>query len=107
MTKIHELKATVYTVKWGYYDNYWKPVLTIESGDFVDIEALNHQSGDAPDLLFDDAIKEIYDVVVRDMGDHIITGPIYVKDAEPNDIIEMKIIETKPRMNYGSNVLAN
>ncbi|SEK62097.1 Acetamidase/Formamidase family protein [Carnobacterium iners] len=107
MTKIHELKATVETVKWGYYDNSWKPVLTIESGDFVDIEALNHQSGDAPDLLFDEAIKEIYDVVPRDMGDHIITGPIYVKDAEPDDIIEMKIIETKPRMNYGSNVIAN
>ena len=87
MTEIHELKATVDTVKWGYYDNSWKPVLNLNSGDFVDIEALNHQSGDAPDLLFDDAIKEIYDNVVRNMGDHIITGPIYVEDAEQGDII--------------------
>lgn len=107
MTEIHELKATVDTVKWGYYDNSWKPVLNLNSGDVVDIEALNHQSGDAPDLLFDDAIKKIYDNVVRNMGDHIITGPIYLEDAEPGDIIEMKIIETTPRMNYGSNVLAN
>ena len=108
MDKIHELKATVETVKWGYFDNSWEPVLHVESGDFVDIEALNHQSGDAPDLLFDDAIKTIYDYNIgRHMGDHLITGPIYVKDAEPNDIIEMKMITTEPRMNYGSNVIAN
>lgn len=108
MSNVHELKATAETVKWGYYDNSWDPVLTVDSGDYVDIEALNHQSGDAPDLLFDDAIKEIYEVNIgRNMGDHLITGPIYVKDAEPGDIIEMKIIRMEPRMNYGSNVIAN
>lgn len=108
MERTHELKATVDTVKWGYYDHSWEPVLNIESGDFVDIEALNHQSGDAPDLLFDEAIEAIYEYNLgRDMGDHLITGPVFVKDAKPGDIIQVKIIDTKPRMNYGSNVLAN
>lgn len=108
MNNIHELKATVETVKWGYFDNSWEPVLEVESGDFVDIEALNHQSGDAPDLLFDDAIEAIYGFNSgRNMGDHLITGPIYVKDADPNDVVEVKMISAKPRMNYGSSVLAN
>lgn len=106
--KVHKLRATVDTVKWGYFDNTWNSVLHIESGDYVDIEALNHQSGDAPDLMFDDEIKAIYDYNVgRHMGDHLITGPIHVAGAQPGDILEMKIIETKPRVKYGSNVLAN
>lgn len=107
MTKIHKLAATVNTVKWGYYESNWESLLTVESGDIVEIEALNHQSGDAPDLLFDDAIQEIYDTITTRIGDHLITGPIYVKDAEPGDVLEVKILDMKPRMPYGSNVLAN
>ncbi|CAM3622763.1 acetamidase/formamidase family protein [Erysipelothrix urinaevulpis] len=108
MEKVHTLKAAIDTVKWGFYDNSWDPVLHINSGDYVDIEALNHQSGDATDYLFDDVIKEIYDYNEgRNMGDHLVTGPIYVENAEPGDVIEMKVIDMQPRMNYGSNVLAN
>lgn len=108
MSKVHKVEANIETVKWGYFDNSWEPILEVESGDIVDIEGLNHQSGDAPDLLFDEKIKEIYEHFTdRNMGDHLITGPIYVKDAEPGDVIEIKIIDMKPRMNYGSQVLAN
>ena len=108
MSKIHEVKATVETVKWGYYDKSWEPLIYVDSDDFVDIEALNHQSGDAPDLMFDAEIQAIYDYNVgRHMGDHLITGPVYVNEAKVGDIIEMKIIDMKPRVNYGSNVLAN
>lgn len=105
---LHELKASTVNVKWGYYDNSWQPVLYINSHDTVDIEALNHQSGDAPDLMFDDVIKEIYEFNSnRHMGDHLITGPIHVKDAHPGDVIEVKILSMEPRVLYGSNVLAN
>ena len=57
MSKVHKVEANIETVKWGYFDNSWEPILEVESGDIVDIEALNHQSGDAPDLLFDEKIK--------------------------------------------------
>lgn len=108
MTQTHKLKATVDTVKWGYYDNSWEPLLKVQSGDFVEIEALNHQSGDAPDLLFDEAIKGIYDGNPgRNMGDHLVTGPIEIEGAEIGDVLEVKIIDMKARMPYGSNVLAN
>lgn len=108
MSKVHKLPANTKNVKWGYYDHSWEPVLHIESGDFVDVEALNHQSGDAPDLMFDDAIREIYDFNAgRDMGDHLVTGPIYVEGAKVGDVIEIKVIDMEPRLRYGSNVLAN
>lgn len=108
MTKIHRLHATSQTVKWGYFDKSWVPVLSINSGDFVDIEAICHQSGDAPELLMDDAITDIFNAFPRrNMGDHIITGPIFIEEAEPGDTLEVKILDMKPRLLYGSNVLAN
>lgn len=108
MSTIHHLPANIKTVKWGFYDNTWEPVLHVKSGDFVDVEALNHQSGDAPDLMFDDVIAEIYEYNSgRNMGDHLVTGPIYVENAQPGDVIEIRIVDMKPRLKYGSNVLAN
>ncbi len=34
------LKATPSTVAWGYYDAKAKPVLTVKSGEIVDVETL-------------------------------------------------------------------
>ena len=36
----HTLKVTPKTVAWGYYDAKAKPVLTVKSGDTVEIETL-------------------------------------------------------------------
>ena len=38
--------ATAATVHWGYFSRLLKPVLSIESGDFVTIEALTHHAYD-------------------------------------------------------------
>jgi len=110
MTDIHELKATVDTVHWGKLTNDWEPRLQVKSGDYVKIETLTHQAGDAPDLLIDDQIKRIYEKFEqeeRGPGDHIITGPIYVEDAEPGDVLEVRVLDLEPRDPHGSNVLAN
>ncbi len=34
------------TIHWGYFSKNLKPVVEVESGDFVTIEALTHQAGD-------------------------------------------------------------
>lgn len=108
MSQIHKLPATPHTVHWGYYDKSWQPALVVKSGDIVEIEAICHQSGDAPELLMDEAITAIYDAFPdRNMGDHIVTGPIYIEGAEPGDVLEAKILDLQPRMPHGSNVLAN
>lgn len=106
--EIHVLKATPDTVFWGYFNNKIEPVLTVKSGDFVRIETITHQSGDAPEIMMDDMIKEIYhSSLSRGPGDHIMTGPIKIEGAQPGDVLEVRVLELKPRLPYGSQVIAN
>ena len=55
------LTATPDTCYWGYLDATEQPVLEVESGTELEIEAVTHHSGDAPDLLMDDGIRAIWD----------------------------------------------
>lgn len=103
--QLHDLSATPQTVRWGYFDNTVAPVLTVESGDLVRIEAITHHAGDAPDLLMDAAIRAIYaDVTDRGPGPHVLTGPIAVAGALPGDTLEVRILSLEPRLPYGSNL---
>jgi len=105
---IHVLKATPQNCFWGYFDKTLPPVMTINSGDIVYIEALTHHAGDAPDLLMDAGVKAVYDTVTdRGPGVHIMTGPISVKGAEPGDTLMVRILKTEPRLSYGSNIAAH
>jgi acetamidase/formamidase len=107
---LHVLPATKKTVHWGYFDASLAPALTVESGDLVKIEAVTHHAGDAPELLMDDAIRQLYrDVPEADRfpGVHIMTGPIYVEGARPGDMLEVRYFEMTPRLLYGSNLAAN
>ena len=50
-----------------------------------------HHVGDAPDLMMDDAIRQLYRDIPEDdrnPGVHIMTGPIFVEDAKPGDILD-------------------
>ncbi|MED5545930.1 acetamidase/formamidase family protein [Novosphingobium profundi] len=107
---LHHLKATPETVHWGYFSPEIKPVLRVKSGDLIHGEAITHHAGDDPDLMFDENIKRIFteiDPTTRAPGCHIMTGPIYIEDAEPGDMLEVRYFEMKPRHNYGSNLQAN
>jgi acetamidase/formamidase len=42
----HVVPATAETVHWGYFSRSLKPVLTVQSGDFVTIETLTHHAYD-------------------------------------------------------------
>lgn len=93
----HKLPASASTVVWG---NYWagtKPALRIHSGDTVEIqtvsgnperlEAAGVAAGQIPQ-----ALRDIYrDVKERGPGGHILTGPICVEEAEPGDVLEVRI----------------
>ena len=105
----HALPATPSTCFWGYFDNTLPPALEVESGDLVSLELLTHQAGDAPDLMMDDGVRAVYEGIplpTRGPGVHIMTGPIYVKDAEPGDTLEVEILEIRPRLAYGTNIAA-
>jgi acetamidase/formamidase len=106
--KIHVLKATPETCFWGYFDKTQPPVMTVDPGDIVYIEALTHHADDAPDLLMDAGVKAVYDKVTdRGPGVHIMTGPIAVRGAEPGDTLMVRILKTEPRLKYGSNIAAH
>jgi acetamidase/formamidase len=101
---LHELRATPATVHWGYFDASLQPVLTVRSGDLVQIEALTHHAGDAPDLLMDEGIEQVFaHVDERGPGPHLLTGPIAVVGARPGDTLQVDILSATPRLNYGSN----
>lgn len=107
---LHVLKATPQTVHWGYFDAAKAPALKVKSGDCVQIEAVTHRAGDAPDLMFDDGVKRLYEGVPeedRNPGVHVMTGPIHVEGAKPGDMLEVHYLEMTPRLAYGSNLAAN
>jgi len=114
--------AMVETVHWGYFSRSLKPVLTLQSGDFVTIETLTHHAYDdharmiAGDLGAESVFhwtKERKSVDRRGAGPtnaaihgrgggegfgvHICTGPIDVRDAEPGDVLEVRILDVKLR----------
>jgi acetamidase/formamidase len=107
---LHELKATPKTVHWGYFDAAHAPVLKVASGDIIRAEAVTHHAGDAPELMMDEGITAIFRGIPEDdrnPGVHIMTGPIYVDGAKPGDVLEVRYLEMRPRLRYGSNLAAH
>jgi acetamidase/formamidase len=107
---LHVLPAGKETVHWGYFDAGLAPVLRVKSGDLVRMEAVTHHAGDAPELLMDEGIRQLYrDIPEADRfpGVHIMTGPIFVEGARPGDMLEIRYLEMQPRLLYGSNLAAN
>jgi acetamidase/formamidase len=105
---VHRLPATPSTVHWGHFDPRLEPVLTVDSGDLVAVETLTHHAGDAPDLLMDAGIAEVFDGITdRGPGPHLLTGPIAVNGARPGDVLQVDILEATPRLPYGSNLAAH
>jgi acetamidase/formamidase len=107
---LHILPANPRTVHWGYFDPALPPVLTVKSGDLIRAEAITHHAGDAPDLMMDATVARIFAEVPpedRNPGVHIMTGPIFVEDAKPGDILEVHYLQMTPRVNFGSNLAAN
>jgi len=107
---LHFLPANKKTVHWGYFDAGLAPALKVKSGDLVRIQAVTHHAGDAPDLMMDDSIRQLYaDIPEADRfpGVHIMTGPIHVEGAKPGDMLEVQYLSMMPRFKYGSNLAAN
>jgi acetamidase/formamidase len=110
MSALHQLPAHAATVHWGYFDAALAPALRVKSGDLIRAEAITHHAGDAPDLLMDARIRELYAAIPehdRAPGVHIMTGPIYVEGALPGDMLEVRYLQMTPRLDYGSNLAAH
>jgi acetamidase/formamidase len=118
----HWLPATADTVHWGYFSRLLPPVLTVQSGDFVTIETLTHHAYDdhARMIAGDPGAEGVFhwtsdrknvdrrgagpiDPARRrrgageGFGVHICTGPVFISGAEPGDVLEVRILDIRPR----------
>ena len=112
------LRSTPDTVLWGYIAANLPPALTIKSGQIVELETLSHQgltTNEDPENFFaaygipsNEVLadgKAVFAEVKRPKGAsvHILTGPIYIDDAMPGDVLEVRVLDIKFRVPYGVN----
>ena len=104
------LKPTPKTIAWGHYDASTPPVLRVKSGDSVEIQTLITSSpkrlegaGVAANQV-EQSLRDIYDQVKeKGPGGHILTGPIFIEDAQPGDVLEVHIVAVYLAIPYAYN----
>lgn len=121
-TNHYVVPASPATVHWGYFSRSLPPVITVDSGDFVTIEALTHHANDdhARMIEGDPGAESVFhwtregknvdrrgagpiDASLHGrgagegLGVHICTGPVAVRGAEPGDVLEVRILDVRPR----------
>ena len=107
----HVLNPSLTTVAWGHYWSETPPVLRIQSGDYVKVHTLitsTPERLEGAGLPADQVEKELRDVqAVKDRGPggHVLTGPIYIEEAEPGDVLEVSIRAIDLAIPYGYNAI--
>jgi len=118
----HHISVTAERVHWGYFHRSLPPQAEIGSGDTITIETLTQHASDDPELMIagDAGAESVFgwtahrknvdrrgagpmdaSVFGRGAGEgfgvHICTGPVAVKDAQPGDVLEVRILDIVPR----------
>lgn len=118
----HYLPANSETVHWGFLSRTLPPALRIKSGEIVTVETLTQHAGDDWDRMVegDAGARSVFEWTPQSkainrrgagpvdasifgrgpgegFGVHICTGPIHVEGAELGDILEVEILDIRPR----------
>ena len=118
----HYLSVEASRVHWGYFSRTLPPQAEISSGDTITIETLTQHASDDPERMIagDAGAEDVFawtryrknvdrrgagpmdaSVFGRGAGEgfgvHICTGPVAVKDAQPGDVLEVRILDIVPR----------
>src|SRR3974390_2472974 len=100
-TKLYVLPATFETAQWGWFDNSQTPVLRVHSGDTVVMETMMHSHNQVVPGTSIEQIKKLRtDFPGR--GPHTLTGPIYIEEAQPGDVLKVTLNRIVPRA-YATN----
>jgi acetamidase/formamidase len=105
------LNPTDSTVAWGNYWSEARPVLRIKSGDYVNIHTLitstpeRLEGAGLPADQVEKELREVQAVKDRGPGGHILTGPVYIEEAEPGDVLEVRINAIELAIPYGYNAI--
>ncbi len=106
-----KLKATPETLAWGYYWAGARPVLTVQSGDVVEIQTVSGnpstlEAAGLPANQIQPELRRIYSDVPKEAkgpGGHLLTGPIAIAGAAPGDVLEVRIREIRLDVPYAYN----
>src|SRR5437763_2027151 len=99
--KVHLLPATLETTQWGWFDNAQAPVLRVKSGDTIVLETMMHSHNQVvPGTTIEQIKKTRTDFPGR--GPHTLTGPIYIEEAQPGDVLKVTLNKIVPRA-YATN----
>jgi len=107
----HILKATCETVHLGGFSATLPPALVVESGDRIHVETFSGFGvyRKAPDEFVPPAFREICETLPSDRkvgpGSHLLTGPIYVNNAQPGDVLEVRLESISPGVPMGFNAI--
>jgi acetamidase/formamidase len=104
MATHHVISPTPETMVWGYLDSATKPVLEIASGDSVTLSSFPAGGKEClppGENLVSAAYKKALDTLERGPGAHFITGPVYVTDAKPGDVLQVDILDVKVDDEWG------
>jgi len=107
----HILKATPKTVHLGGFSPELEPDLIVNSGDTIDIETYTgfYVYDQAPPEFLTPELITICQHLSSERkvgpGPHLLTGPIYLRDAKPGDVLEVKLDKISPRLPMGFNAI--
>lgn len=121
----YQILSTSENVIWGeLFKPSSNPILRVSSGDRVVVQTISHEGilpdqGDTIDFFAQGGIPENTKSAISQVqilpdqlnvkatvqktgpGPHVITGPIYVEDAQPGDVLEIKTVAIDYRSPYG------
>jgi acetamidase/formamidase len=107
------LLATPSTVAWGFYSAHAKPALTVHSGDTVIMQTASTcgpperlESEGVPSTEIPDWLGRLYKEVPREdrgPGGHILTGPVAIAEAQPGDVLEVRVLHIQLDTNFACN----
>jgi acetamidase/formamidase len=103
----HHLAASVDTCHWGVFDAAFTPVLRLRSGDRITIDSVSGGPDALPPAGFH-VPPELHDIHARSVRHgpgHILTGPVFVEDAEPGDTLEVRVLDVRLRQDWGYNAI--
>ncbi|WP_181312384.1 acetamidase/formamidase family protein [Nocardioides campestrisoli] len=118
----YHLRSTPENLHWGGFPIDWDPALVVRSGKTVRVDMLSHQGatqathpleyfaafGAGPSAVLPDAVefwktRGERQASNRQYGGHVLTGPIYIEDAEPGDTLVIDIMDVETRTPFGFN----
>ena len=105
----HTLRAAPETVRIGVFDAEFPAIITIESGDTVQVQCVSGREEVLPpsgsSLVIPPELSAIIAANPGSRAGHIVTGPIAVAGAMPGDMLEIRIDAIEPGANWGYNMI--